>query len=71
MTPVEKVISYTHRYLDGAYIMDGGFAKWFVFGAKEQKARIAKKAIIEGMSVGETDVITPYGERVREMYLTY
>ena len=71
MTPIVKVMSYVRRYLDGAYIIDGGFAKWIVSGTKEQKARIAKKAIMEGMCVGNTDVITPYGERVREMYLTY
>lgn len=71
MTPIGKVRSYVHRYLDGAYIIDGGFAKWFVSGTKEQKAMIAKKAIMEGMYVGNTDVITPYGEQVREMYLTY
>lgn len=71
MTPIGKVRSYVHRYLDGAYIIDGGFAKWIVSGTKEQKAKIAKKAIMEGMYVGNTDVITPYGEQVREMYLTY
>lgn len=71
MTPIEKVRSYVHRYLDGAHIIDEGFAKWLVSGTKEQKARIAKKAIMEGMYVGNTDVITQYGERVREMYLTY
>lgn len=41
MTPIEKVESYVYRYLDGAYIIDGGFAKWLVSGTKEQKARIA------------------------------
>lgn len=71
MTPIGKVRSYAHRYLNGAYLIDGGFAKWIVSGTKEQKARIAKKAIMEGMVVGNTDVITPYGERVREMYLSY
>ena len=71
MTPIEKVRSYVHRYLDGAYLIDGGFFKWIVSGTKEQTAKIAKKAIMEGMVIGNTDVITPYGERVREMYLTY
>ena len=71
MTPIEKVRSYVHRYLGGAYIIDGGFVKWLVSGTKEQKAKIAKKAIMEGMYVENTDVITPYGESVREMYLTY
>lgn len=71
MTPIEKVRSYAHRYLNGAYIIDGGFAKWIVSGTTEQKARIAKKAITEGLCVGTTDVITSYGESVKEMYLTY
>lgn len=71
MTPIGKVRSYTRRYLDGAHIIDGGFAKWLISGTKEQKARIAKKAIMEGMYVSYTDEITPHGERVREMYLTY
>lgn len=60
-----------HRYMDGAYIIDGGFCKWIVSATKEQKAKIARKAILEGMYIGNTDVITEYGERVREMYLTY
>ena len=71
MTPIEKVRSYTHRYLDGAYIIDGGFAKWLVSGTKEQKARIARKAILEGMYIQTVDEITPYGEFARQMFLTY
>jgi hypothetical protein len=71
MTPIEKVRSYVHQYLDGAYIIDGGFAKWLVSGTKEQKAKIVKKAIMEGMYIETTDEISPYGKRVRELYLTY
>ena len=71
MTPIEKVRSYAYKYLSGAYIIDGGFCKWIVHATKEQKAMIAKKAILEGMYVGFENVIPQYGEKVREMYLTY
>lgn len=70
MTPIEKVRSYAHRYLGGAYIIDAGFAKWMVSGTKTQKAKIARKAILEGMYIQTVDEY-PNGELARQMFLTY
>lgn len=71
MTPIEKVRSYVHRYLTDAYIIDSGWNRWRVHGTREQKARVAKKAIKEGMEIQTETFITEYGESIREMCLTY
>jgi len=63
MTPCEKLRSYVHTYLKDAYIIDAGFAKWEVEGTIEQKAKIAKKAILLGMKVNFVSVY--------EMYVAY
>lgn len=71
MTPLEKVRGYAHRYLNGAYIIDSGWNRWQVTGTTEQKARIAKKAILEGMYVETETFLAESGGTSREMCLTY
>ena len=63
LTPLEKLRSYVHTYHNGASVIDDGFAQWLVTGTTQQKASIARKAIILGMKVNFSDSLDVDGVR--------